>query len=1003
MRASPPSVPSSCCSRAVPRWAPALIVAGLAGCLETEFELGPDAATAADASAADDIGPSADLGTDAVAQTDISTACPGGVGCSCAQDKDCTAGACVQTADGPRCTAPCTADAACPTGHTCGPPAAGAPSVCLPRFATACLPCTASSVCRGPADSKAACADATLSAGALGWYCAASCGQAADCPADSGCEETALVEGGKAKFCVPKSGVCACSPAAFSAKASTTCSKTTTGTGTCVGTRTCGAGGLSPCDAAAPVAETCNGKDDDCDGKTDQVSGPNPAQVSICDDGNGCTNEACDPAAGCKSLPGAATCSDGDPCTTGEACDGTKCVGAAPACNDGNSCTTDSCDAKTGACASVKVAAGACDDGDACTVTETCVDGECGGAKNLPCSDANECTQDLCDTGKGCVALAAPGTCTDADPCTADACVGGTCGATPLACNDGWACTVDACDAKKGCTFTPGGGAACADFKVPYSATFDCGGAAQAGWKPAPGPDADLPGAPIVRWQVDATPVLLPTQQSECALNANNGTDLACQPGQVAVTAVIDSPKIDASAVVKGTPLVVRFDSAGTWGTTWKADVQASTDDTVWIPLGAVAPSGSTWTTTGLSVAAFATTKFRVRLRLASPGCTEPGGSGWFVRKFKVAQDPCALNNGGCHADAACISNEQGAVGCTCKPGYFGTGKSCTDIDECTNGSAGCAASATCTNKPGSFSCGCPDGYAGDGKVCTDIDECTSGSATCHPNATCQNFKGGHLCTCKAGFSGNGTACQDIDECTTGKAGCAAAATCANSVGGFTCTCKTGWVGDGKTCAQVGTKEQPAASCLAIRKANPLAASGLWWLKAGPDTVQVHCDMVTDGGGWMRIDYAADLIVQAWLQKAVGFQTLAAPFPLALTTAQIAALQAVATEGRQTYVGQCHNLPHYYNAKTNGWDYAIGFTFADGTATATGLKSYAPHDVVVQLDSCKQPQNSPAPTNQTTFLIKSKKVPVVNISVRVGEWYQPKFGTPLKSNPAWLR
>jgi hypothetical protein len=39
-----------------------------------------------------------------------------------------------------------------------------------------------------------------------------------------------------------------------------------------------------------------------------------------CDDGNPCTDDACDPAQGCSSTPNEAPCEDGDPCTSGDGC-----------------------------------------------------------------------------------------------------------------------------------------------------------------------------------------------------------------------------------------------------------------------------------------------------------------------------------------------------------------------------------------------------------------------------------------------------------------------------------------------------------------------------------------------------------------------------------------------------------------------------------------------------------------------------------------------------------
>ncbi|MCA9515683.1 MAG: hypothetical protein KC635_12125, partial [Myxococcales bacterium] len=83
------------------------------------------------------------------------------------------------------------------------------------------------------------------------------------------------------------------------------------------------------CDpAAAPLAWTprddgapCGGDDactlpGTCSGGVCQVSD------LPCDDGNPCTDDVCDPVAGCTSTASAADapCDDGDPCTTGDRC-----------------------------------------------------------------------------------------------------------------------------------------------------------------------------------------------------------------------------------------------------------------------------------------------------------------------------------------------------------------------------------------------------------------------------------------------------------------------------------------------------------------------------------------------------------------------------------------------------------------------------------------------------------------------------------------------------------
>ena len=43
----------------------------------------------------------------------------------------------------------------------------------------------------------------------------------------------------------------------------------------------------------------------------------------------------------------------------------------------------------------------------------------------------------------------------------------------------------------------------------------------------------------------------------------------------------------------------------------------------------------------------------------------------------------------------------------TCNVGYTGNGGTCSDVNECTNGTSNCSANATCTNTAGSFTCAC--------------------------------------------------------------------------------------------------------------------------------------------------------------------------------------------------------------------------------------------------------------------------------------------------------
>jgi hypothetical protein len=81
----------------------------------------------------------------------------------------------------------------------------------------------------------------------------------------------------------------------------------------------------------------------------------------VCDDGDVCTDDSCDPIAGCQNTNNTAPCDDANACTSGDVCGAGVCLGSPISCDDSLSCTDDSCDTGLG-----------CQNVDNCPVGQTC-------------------------------------------------------------------------------------------------------------------------------------------------------------------------------------------------------------------------------------------------------------------------------------------------------------------------------------------------------------------------------------------------------------------------------------------------------------------------------------------------------------------------------------------------------------------------------------------------------------------------------------------------------
>ncbi len=407
----------------------------------------------------------------------------------CQDDSECQSNVCIQIGDGTKaCTIECVGAGAgaCPTDDfRCGPLLSAQDPVryCLPRFNDLCKPCQADQDCwlqhNGTAVfDRGECEKYSSGVGANetveGSFCTTECTDTTlPCPNGYTCKG---VVGSVVKHCFKDDQQCACQT--YWQDPSTTCSNTTVD-GTCSGTRACASATLSSCSAKSPMAEVCNGLDDNCNGSIDEGGD------ALCSNGGlGCVTATCGGVAGCSTsinagfcvignavcvIAGAKNpvdqclvcdptksttdwtirtnlaCDDGEVCTTGEVCSAAgQCGGGAPtscAAFGTPPCSMGVCQMGVG-CTTVNNDGATCDDGQFCTVNEKCAGGVCGvgvgvgAARDCSAQSVLPCKTGVCNEALDqCVAQINQGTaCNDNNPCsTASACnAAGTCAATTL-------------------------------------------------------------------------------------------------------------------------------------------------------------------------------------------------------------------------------------------------------------------------------------------------------------------------------------------------------------------------------------------------------------------------------------------------------------------------------------------------------------------------------------------------------------------------------------------
>jgi len=192
----------------------------------------------------------------------------GAPGCPCKDNDECDTGYCIETLEGKECAEFCHEE--CPPGFTCSKVQSypDVIEICVFLHPRLCMPCIENDDCKEDVspDSMAVC----VSYDPNGRFCGSGCDDEEDCPEDFDCQEVTSVVGSIVMQCVPKSGECVCSEKSIMNSATTICFAVNE-FGQCEGERKCADEGLTDCSAPQPEKETCDLKDNDCNGTTDDV------------------------------------------------------------------------------------------------------------------------------------------------------------------------------------------------------------------------------------------------------------------------------------------------------------------------------------------------------------------------------------------------------------------------------------------------------------------------------------------------------------------------------------------------------------------------------------------------------------------------------------------------------------------------------------------------------------------------------------------------------------
>ena len=759
-----------------------------------------------------------DQGPVDVVPVEVAPSCPGGATCPCTENSKCDGGLCIDTPAGKHCAAPCTttcpAEFKCASIS-----GTDVTTVCVPMWGKLCNPCLTSQACTALGQAAPACVVHGDGGAFCGSECTAdaNCPTGHTCQELKSVEGTNTKQCAPA-VSAGAIGACACSPAAVQATLSTKCmaqTKAQDGTvlGSCAGQRQCGKDGLTACNAAAATPEVCDGQDNDCNGKTDDAScddgnactqdlcaaAPDKTvkcqhsavesacdadkspctegdackdgvclagAAKACDDGNPCTLEGCDPVLGCtKADDDGAPCNDDNPCTIGDLCQTAQCLaGIAKPCTSTDECQTAKCDQVDGKCVFTDKQDGLpCNDATVCTSADVCDSGACGGTI-IVCDDGNPCSVDACDDVTGCTASHFTGSCSDGNACTVDdACKAGACAAgAALACDDNDGCTLDTCDPATGL---------CAN-----AAVVGCGGNCKV--------DGDCSdGNPCT----DDTCVLLeagkPNNGGKCSVQPNVAT---CDDGEICT-----DKDVCKGGVCSGAAIACN-------------DSNPCTTDSCTPGKGCVHAAN-----TIVCDDANACTKGDV----CSAAKCMPGAAVTCNDNKPCTSDSCNTKTGACEYVAntlacndsnACTTGDVCAAS-VCKPG---TAKACDDKNGCTddkcdpvsgscvvtNNTAACTDGNACTGVSDACSGGaCKPGVA---KICDDKNACTTDS--------CDTATGACKTAAIIGCGGNCTSvanCDDKNPCTTDTC---TAAKCANTANTGSCTdndgCTVGDVCGGGVC-----------------------------------------------------------------------------------------------------------------------------------------------------------------------------------------------------------